>query len=138
MGHDEIIAGALETIMLLGPDDKNDITRLHIRRLIALTGKSNTLVVLHTGFHNKLEDLPVRDDLLAFTLSASVLFVNDLTTASALWAVGLLGLLEEAHALGDDTDTTTVAGLALDRALATLGTVTVALGTQDVTGDGNV
>ena len=54
-------------------DDKDDITRLHVRRLIGLVGEDDLLVVCRTLFDVHLKHFPLLLDLelLAFTIATT-------------------------------------------------------------------
>lgn len=116
----QIVALAPEPLMRLLVYNNNNVSRFDSRRLVALARKSNGLTALHALVDVHLEELALRNNLLADANLAAVLLVDNLARTVALSA-RLLDLLEHRpHLAQHHLHTTTLAAATLaHRALFT-------------------
>ena len=105
---EQVVALALEPRVLLFLDDKDDISRLDARRLIALARELDLLAALHSLVDVHLEHFTFLLGFFAVALLASVLRVDDLTRSITV-ATRLLDLLHHRAELSKrDSNTLTV------------------------------
>lgn len=90
---DQVVPVPLEPRVLLLLDDKDDITRLDTRSLVALAGELDLVSTLHTLVDVNLEDLALLRRLLGVTRPTLVLGVHNLS-GSVTFTTGLLNLLD--------------------------------------------
>jgi hypothetical protein len=127
----QVVAAALETLMLLLLQHNDHIARDSAWGLISFAAEDNLPAIFHATINVDLKNLANLCDLAGIAAFALVLGVDDLSFTTAV-AAGLLNLLHHrAHLSQHDSVALAITGIAgLDSAF--LATSTAALFTDDV------
>lgn len=126
----QIVVFALKPGVRLLLDFKNHIASQNTRCLVTLSAELNALTTLYAPVDVHMQHLAVDDSLLASTLLAAILVLDDLSLSVAVRARGLESLNHGTHLSHHRLHTVAITAHALlDGAL--LSTSTLALGADD-------